>query len=142
MIRLNYHITGGDFSNAGTVASQLKKALKQLFGDHTIVRRSVVAMYEAEVNVVAHAYSGSVSIEITDEYIKINVDDSGPGIPDIQLAMKEGYSTASEKVREMGFGAGMGLSNIKNNTDSFTIKSQPGTGTNLQIVSYINSNRS
>ncbi|MDX9694917.1 MAG: ATP-binding protein [Bacteroidales bacterium] len=132
-----FEIEGGDFSKAGLASSQLKKILKQLIGDHKIVKRTVVALYEAEVNVVAHAYSGKVIINIDTEKITINVIDKGPGIHDINLAMQEGYSTASEKVREMGFGAGMGLSNIKNNSDEFSLTSEVGVGTKLVIIAYL-----
>jgi anti-sigma regulatory factor (Ser/Thr protein kinase) len=132
-----FDIEGGDFSKAGLASSQLKKILKQLIGDHKIVKRTVVALYEAEVNVVAHAYSGKVIINIDTEKITINVIDKGPGIQDINLAMQEGYSTASEKVREMGFGAGMGLSNIKNNSDEFSLTSEVGVGTKLVIIAYL-----
>ena len=114
-MHFEFDIEAGDFSKVGFASSQLKKIMKQLVGAHKIVKRIVVALYEAEVNVVAHAYSGKVIIDIDTEKVVIKVEDEGPGIPDVQLAMQEGYSTASEKVREMGFGAGMGLSNIKNN---------------------------
>lgn len=132
-----FDIEGGDFSKAGYASSQLKKILKQLVGDHKIVKRTVVALYEAEVNVVAHAFSGKVIINIDTDKIEIQVNDKGPGISDILLAMQEGYSTASEKVREMGFGAGMGLSNIKNNSDEFYLSSEVGIGTKLKIIAYL-----
>jgi len=136
-MHFEFNIEGGDFSKAGFASSQLKKILKQLVGDHKIVKRTVVALYEAEVNVVAHAYSGKVLIDIDTDKIIIKVKDKGPGIEDIQLAMQEGYSTASEKVREMGFGAGMGLSNIKNNSDDFKIESEVGIGTKLTIIANL-----
>jgi len=136
-MHFEFNIEGGDFSKAGFASSQLKKILKQLVGDHKIIKRIVVALYEAEVNVVAHAYSGTVIIEIDTDKIQIQVNDKGPGIEDIQLAMQEGYSTASEQVREMGFGAGMGLSNIKNNSDEFNISSEVGVGTKLEIIAYL-----
>lgn len=137
IMHFEYEIEGGDFSKAGNVSSLLKKTLKQLVGNHKMVKRIVVAMYEAEVNVVAHAYSGKVTIDIDTDKIMIQVKDKGPGIEDIQQAMQDGYSTASEQVREMGFGAGMGLSNIKNNADEFEITSQVGVGTELKIVAYL-----
>lgn len=136
-MHFEYEIDGGDFSRAGNVSSLLKKTLKQLVGNHKIVKRIVVAMYEAEVNVVAHAYSGKVIIDIDTDKIIINVKDKGPGIEDIQRAMQNGYSTASDQVREMGFGAGMGLSNIKNNADEFELTSEVGVGTELKIVAYL-----
>ena len=131
-------IQGGDFSKAGNASSQLKKTLKQLLGDHKMIKRVVVAMYEAEVNVVAHAFEGKVFVEIDSDRIEIIVKDKGPGIPDIDLAMQEGYSTASDAVREMGFGAGMGLGNIKNNADSLDISSEVGVGTEVRIVYNLN----
>lgn len=136
-MHFEYEIDGGDFSRAGNVSSLLKKTLKQLVGNHKIVKRIVVAIYEAEVNVVAHAYSGKVIIDIDTDKIIIHVKDKGPGIEDIQLAMQNGYSTASDQVREMGFGAGMGLSNIKNNADEFELSSTVDVGTELKIVAYL-----
>lgn len=137
IMHFEYDIEGGDFSKAGNVSSLLKKTLKQLVGNHKIVKRIVVAMYEAEVNVVAHAYSGKVIIDIDTDKISIRINDKGPGIRDIDQAMQDGYSTASEQVREMGFGAGMGLSNIKNNSDEFELTSTVGEGTELKIVAYL-----
>lgn len=137
-MHFEFEIEGGDFLKVGLASSQLKKIMKQLVGDHKIVKKVVVALYEAEVNVVAHAYSGEVIIDINTEKIEIQINDKGPGIPDIQLAMQEGYSTASEKVREMGFGAGMGLANIKNNSDEFYLTSEVGVGTKLTIIVYLN----
>jgi len=137
IMHFEYDIEGGDFSKAGNVSSLLKKTLKQLVGNHKIVKRIVVSMYEAEVNVVAHAYSGKVIIDIDTDKISIQVKDKGPGIEDIEQAMQDGYSTASEQVREMGFGAGMGLSNIKNNSDEFELNSTVGEGTELKIVAYL-----
>lgn len=136
-MHFEFDIEAGDFSKLGQVSSQLKKIMKQLLGAHKVVKRVVVALYEAEVNVVAHAHSGKVLIDIDTDKLIIQVIDEGPGIPDIQLAMQEGYSTASEEVREMGFGAGMGLSNIKNNSDEFEINSTVGKGTSLKIVTYL-----
>lgn len=139
MMHFEFGIEGGDFSKAGLASSELKKILKQLVADHKAVKKTVVALYEAEVNVVAHAYSGKVIIDIDTEKIDIKVIDKGPGIEDIDQAMQEGYSTASEQVREMGFGAGMGLSNIKNNSDEFKITSEVGEGTKLEIIAYLKS---
>ncbi len=132
-----YQIAGGDFTQAGQAASDLKKILKSLNLDSGLIRRTVVALYEAEVNVVAHAWSGTVKVYIQKDQIRIDISDSGPGIQDIDLAMQKGYSTASPAVREMGFGAGMGLANIKENSDFMEIRSIPGVGTDLQIVNRI-----
>ncbi len=129
-----YNIEGGDFTRAGYASSQIKKALKQLGVDMGIVKRTVVAMYEAEVNVVAHAYSGTIYVDIDEDHIRIVLRDEGPGIEDIEQAMQEGYSTASDAVREMGFGAGMGLANMKRNADTLHIDSEPGKGTRVEIV--------
>jgi anti-sigma regulatory factor (Ser/Thr protein kinase) len=134
----SYKIAGGDFSTAGTVASSVKKILRQLNIDHAISKRIVIALYEAEVNVVAHAYSGIADVEIDNEKIKIVIKDMGPGIPDIPKAMEEGYSTASPHVREMGFGAGMGLSNMKKNCDIMNIASESGIGTVVELITYLN----
>ncbi len=133
---LEYDIYGNDFLKAGYATSEAKKILKQLNIEPSILRRIAIAMFEAEVNVVAHAYKGKMIIEIDEKKIKVIVDDEGPGIENIELAMQEGFSTASEKVREMGFGAGMGLPNIKKNADELKIDSIVGKGTNVQLVFY------
>ena len=134
MMNFEYQVEAGDFTNAGYASSQVKKALKQLNVDSTVIKRVVVALYEAEVNIVAHAYKGTIFVTIDNEKIAIKLKDEGPGIPDIDLAMTAGYSTASAKVREMGFGAGMGLPNIKNNADHLSVKSEVGVGTEVDIM--------
>jgi len=136
-MHFEYEITGGDFTNAGASSSAVKKILKQLNVDPVIVKRTVVALYEAEVNIVAHAYGGKIYADVDDDAISIRLEDEGPGIPDIDEAMKPGYSTASKSVREMGFGAGMGLANIKNNTDRLTITSKVGEGTTVEIYNKL-----
>lgn len=136
-MQVSFFVKGGDFSKAGTASSALKKVLKQLNVDAKIIRRIVVAMYEAEVNIVAHAYEGEIVVDIDTEQIKVVLNDKGPGIPDIEMAMTVGYSTASDKVREMGFGAGMGLPNIKNNCDKLEITSTVGEGTRLEMITKI-----
>lgn len=128
-IEMVFHIDGGDFANAGKASSQIKKVLKQLNVNARSIKRVVVAVYEAEVNVAAHAYKGTVKTIISENEITVIVADSGPGIEDIEQAMKPGFSTASKEVREMGFGAGMGLSNIEKNTDELRIESSVGVGT-------------
>lgn len=135
---LKHNIAGGDFANAGNIASSVKKVLKQLNIDHHVSKRIVIALYEAEVNVVAHAYSGTAQVMIDNEKILITVSDKGPGIENIEKAMEEGFSTASPAVREMGFGAGMGLSNMKKNSDVMNISSVPGKGTNVELITYLN----
>lgn len=112
--------------------------LKQLNIDIKIIKRLVVSMYEAEVNIVAHAWYGEANVNVNAERIKVVFSDHGPGIKDIEKAMEAGYSTASEQVREMGFGAGMGLPNIKSNADVLNIRSEPGSGTVVEIICYLN----
>jgi serine/threonine-protein kinase RsbT len=136
-MRFDYRIKGGDFVNAGKASSAVKGILKQLDVPAPLIKRVVVALYETEVNVAAHAYEGDIEVEIEEERIRMVVSDRGPGIEDIELAMKEGYSTASKEVREMGFGAGMGLSNIRKNSDTFHIESTPGEGTRVEIVNRL-----
>lgn len=132
-----FRIDGGDFIKAGHASSQIKKILNQLNLDPVFVRRIAVAMYEAEVNVVAHAYRGVMKVRISPELVVIRVEDEGPGIADIERAMQEGYSTASDRVREMGFGAGMGLSNMKKNSDQMTIHSEINKGTVVEMTSRV-----
>ena len=130
-MHLEFTVIEGDFVNAGTASSSVKKTLKQLNVSPQIVKRVVVALYEAEVNAIAHAYGGKVLVDIDSDKIKMVVADKGSGIPDIALAMQEGYSTARPEVRNMGFGAGMGLSNSKRVSDTFDIVSKVPTGTTV-----------
>lgn len=134
---LLFHIDSGDFVNAGKASSAVKCVLKQLDVSAKRIKRVVIALYEAELNVVAHARKGEIEVVIDPETVEITVKDTGPGIPDIGLAMREGFSTASKEVREMGFGAGMGLPNIKRNSDSFYIESIPGEGTMVKIINEL-----
>ncbi|MCZ4693979.1 anti-sigma regulatory factor [Ancylomarina euxinus] len=133
-----FDIEGGNFSNAGTASSDVKKVLKKLNVDPKLIKRIVVSIYEAEVNVVAHAYEGEMNVSIFPDKIIVRIVDKGPGIADIELAMQKGYSTASPEVREMGFGAGMGLPNIKKNTNELNIKSTVGVGTEVELINYLN----
>lgn len=137
-MNFKFNVEGGNFIKAGSASSEVKKILKQLNVDPKVIKRVVVALYEAEVNIVAHAYSGEVRVDITTTRINLVLEDEGPGIPDISLAMQQGYSTASAEVREMGFGAGMGLPNIKNNTDVLNITSEVGKGTTVEMIIYLN----
>ncbi|MCD8185063.1 MAG: ATP-binding protein [Rikenellaceae bacterium] len=132
-MHFEFDVEGGNFIRAGIASSQVKKTLKMLAVDPAVVKRTVVALYEAEVNIVAHAYRGHITVDIGGEGIRMVLRDEGPGIPDVPLAMTRGYSTASEKVREMGFGAGMGLPNIQDNADSLEIDTVVGKGTTLNI---------
>jgi serine/threonine-protein kinase RsbT len=137
-VRLEFKIAGGDFTIAGSASSEVKKVLKKLGISSNCIKRTVVALYEAEMNVVAHAYSGKMIVTIGEGRIEALITDHGPGIEDIEQAMQEGFSTATTRVREMGFGAGMGLSNIKKNADELEITSQPGKGTQVKIVNNLN----
>ena len=136
-MQFEYDIEGGNFTRAGYASSEVKKRLRQLNVDMKVVKRVVVALYEAEVNVVAHAWSGKMRVDIDRERIWIEIEDEGPGIPDIDKAMEEGFSTASPEVREMGFGAGMGLPNIKKNVDILNLTSEVGQGTRVEMVTWL-----
>jgi len=138
VISLHFNISGEDFSLAGEASSNLKKILKQLGVDPEIIRRVAIAMYEGEMNMVIHANGGTTDVTITPDEIRLILRDDGPGIPDIELAMQEGYSTAPDRIREMGFGAGMGLPNIKRYTDELYITSEVGKGTTLEMVVKVN----
>ena len=127
---LNYEVKAKDFSSAGAVSSAIKKVLKQLNIHPAVIKRIIVALYEAEVNIVAHSVGGSITCEIIQDQVNIVVADKGPGIPNLEKAMVEGFSTATDDVREMGFGAGMGLSNIKKNSDTLEIQ----TGANMPTI--------
>jgi len=129
-----FSVEGGDFSNAGTVSTQIKTILKQIGIPGEVIRRVAIAAYEAEMNMVMYAKRGVMTLRIEPMKVEISVEDEGPGIEDIELAMQEGYSTASPEIREMGFGAGMGLPNIKKNSDEFSIASTVGKGTQLSIL--------
>ena len=128
-----YAILGRDFTNAGRVSTQIKDTLKRLGIHPAVVRRVAIISYEAEMNLVMYATRGKVLLNVSSEAVTLRVDDEGPGIPDVNLAMQEGWSTATPEMREMGFGAGMGLPNIRKNADEFTISSEVGRGTRLYI---------
>ena len=132
--RQEYSLKGGEFSRAGDVSRRIKNLLKELGLDAQVIRRAAIASFEAEMNVIMYALRGTVHLAVTPAEVRIVVDDRGPGIPDIGLAMTEGYSTATREMRELGFGAGMGLPNIKRNADAFRIISEPGTGTRLEMT--------
>ena len=132
-MHLEYKVYEADFVNAGAASSAIKKTLKQLNVSPQIVKRVVVALYEAEVNAIAHAYGGMIYADIEPDKIVLKVEDKGPGIPDIAWAMQEGNSTASPEVRNMGFGAGMGLPNIQKNVDKLNVTSTVGVGTTVEM---------
>lgn len=132
-----FHIQGGDFTNAGSISDQVKKILKEAGIPNKVIRRISIATFEAEMNVICYTTRGNLSLFITPNSLRVVVEDEGHGIPDINLAMREGYSTANEKIRELGFGAGMGLPNIKKNTDEMTLTSKFRQGTHLEFVIYL-----
>ena len=132
----DFFVEGGDFSNAGSTSSAVKKIMKQLGVDPNVIKRTVVALYEAEINIVAHADRGKVHVKIEENKIHIIIEDEGQGIPNIEQAMQKGFSTASAKVREMGFGAGMGIPNMKANSDILDIKSEVNKGTIVEIINF------
>jgi serine/threonine-protein kinase RsbT len=132
--RQEYSLKGGEFSRAGDVSRRIKDLLKELGLDAQVIRRAAIASFEAEMNVIMYALRGTVHLAVTPVEVRIVVDDRGPGIPDIELAMTEGYSTATREMRELGFGAGMGLPNIKRNADAFRIISEPDRGTRLEMT--------
>ena len=132
-----FTIGGQDFANAGMVSTQVKTILKSIGYDPQLVRRVAISTYEAEMNVVMHAKRGHVILTASDKEIEIIINDEGKGIKDIDLAMTEGYSTATEEQRAMGFGAGMGLPNIKKNSDKLKIKSEVNKGTSIETIFYV-----
>jgi serine/threonine-protein kinase RsbT len=136
-LEMDFAVARHDFAAAGEVASRVKQVLRQLGIASDLVRRAAVATYEAEMNLVIHSDGGKVVLRVDSGRIVVEACDLGPGIPDIELAMREGYSTASDEVREMGFGAGMGLPNMQRCSDSFTIHSSVGRGTTVIAVIYI-----
>ena len=131
--KLSYDVDGDDFTVAGEASRNLKKVLTQLGIDPQISRKATIAMYEGEINMVIHANGGVIDVEITPECIHMFLKDRGPGIKNVSLAMEEGYSTASDQVRELGFGAGMGLPNMKRYTDDMKIESTVGVGTKITM---------
>ncbi|MCL6560349.1 MAG: ATP-binding protein [Firmicutes bacterium] len=135
-LTIDFAVKGMDFTTAGEAAARIKAVLQQIGMAPEIIRRVVIVAYEAELNIVIHAYSGFLKANITADSIELIAQDEGPGIPDIPLAMQEGYSTAPQHVREMGFGAGMGLPNIKKCADKLDVQSKVGEGTTVRAVIY------
>ena len=130
-IVFRYRVDGDDFTSAGQASVQVKKNLRQLGLDTETIRRVSIAMYEGEINMVIHAGGGIAEVRVTSDRIIITLEDSGPGIKDIDQAMQAGYSTAPDSIRSLGFGAGMGLPNMKKNSDEMTIESTVGVGTKI-----------
>ena len=129
-----YDIDGENFTSAGEASVKVKKALRQLGFSQDVIRRVSIAMYEGEINMVIHANGGFAEVSVYPDRIVIVLDDKGPGIPDVSLAMQAGYSTAPEQIRSLGFGAGMGLPNMKANTDEMQIETQIGVGTKITMT--------
>jgi serine/threonine-protein kinase RsbT len=140
LLRKTFKIYGHNFDRAGETSTEIKEILKGLNIDSSLIRRTVVVAFEAEMNVVMYAKSATLNFIITDEEIHLEIADKGPGIADIEQAMEEGYSTASDEMREMGFGFGMGLPNIKRHADQLKIESTVGEGTTLSARIRLNPN--
>ena len=128
-----FNVDGDDFTSAGQASVQVKKNLRQLGIDSDIIKRVSIAMYEGEINMVIHANGGVAEVKVNEDYIEIILDDKGPGIADVEKAMQEGYSTAADSIRSLGFGAGMGLPNMKRYTDMMKIESTVGVGTKITM---------
>lgn len=135
-MNLSFEVPKDDYDHAGMASSQIKKFLKQLGLPVTVLKRVAIACYEAEINLVIHSYGGTVTMDVDDDgMVSLSFDDCGPGIPDLELALTPGYSTASEQAQKMGFGAGMGLVNMKRVSDEFDIQSSP-QGTHIRMKFY------
>lgn len=134
VMELVYEVSNEDFTRAGEASSDVKRKLKKLGIPSDVIRRVSIALYEGEINMVIHAYGGKVTVTISEEAITMVLADKGPGIPDIDKAMEAGYSTAPDNVRNLGFGAGMGLPNMKKNSDEMNIETQIGVGTTVTMT--------
>ncbi|MBR5900971.1 anti-sigma regulatory factor [bacterium] len=137
-LTFHFDVNGEDFTSAGQASVRFKKNMRELGVDPEIIRRASIAMYEGEINMVIHAHGGVADVEVSEDAIKIVLKDQGPGIPDIAKAMQEGYSTAPDNIRSLGFGAGMGLPNMKRYTDEMQIESTVGVGTTVTMKININ----
>lgn len=136
-LNLHYDVSGNDFTCAGEASGKIKKTLKELGYPNSTVRNVAIAVYEGEINMVIHAGGGVIDAVIEPECISLVLTDHGPGIPNVELAMKEGWSTAPENVRQLGFGAGMGLPNIKKYTDEMVIETTVGKGTTIRLKVFV-----
>ena len=136
-IKLHYDVSADDFTRAGAASGDVKRTLKELGVSPATTRNVAVAMYEGEINMVIHAGGGEIDVEITEDAIRMVLADHGPGIENVELAMKEGYSTAPDNIRCLGFGAGMGLPNIKKYSDEFKLETELGVGTTLTLTVYM-----
>ena len=137
-LTFHFDVNGEDFTSAGQASVRFKKNMRELGVDPEIIRRASIAMYEGEINMVIHAHGGVADVEVNEDAIKIVLKDQGPGIPDIAKAMQEGYSTAPDNIRSLGFGAGMGLPNMKRYTDEMQIESTVGVGTTVTMKIKLN----
>lgn len=133
-LKFRFDVQGGNFTSAGQASVLVKKNLRQIGLPPEIIRRVSIAMYEGEINMVIHAGGGVAEVLVFEDKVEIILDDKGPGIPNIELAMKEGFSTAPDNIRSLGFGAGMGLPNMKRYTDSMNIETELGKGTKITMV--------
>ena len=133
-IVLTYDISADDFTRAGEASSDVKRKLKQMGVDPEAIRKVAIAMYEGEINMVIHAKGGLITVEMTPQQIKMILADVGPGIPDVELALRAGYSTAPDEIRSLGFGAGMGLPNMKKYSDEMEIDTRLGEGTTITMI--------
>ena len=134
LIRETFPVEAGDYAAAGQASATIKRKLKQLGVDSSVLRRVAVASYEVELNLVIHSMGGKMTLMLDPQMVYLVSEDVGPGIPDLEKAMMEGYSTANEEARSLGFGAGMGLPNMKRNADEFTITSEVGKGTDIRML--------
>ena len=136
-IRFHFDVDGENFTSAGEASVAVKKKLRQLGFSPDVIRKVSIAMYEGEINMVIHADGGTADVEVTDDAIVIVLADHGPGIPNVEMAMQEGFSTARENIRALGFGAGMGLPNMKKYTDEMKIDTEVGVGTTITMKVYL-----
>ena len=136
-LKWTYDVDGDDFTRAGEASSNVKKKLRALGVSPEVIRKVSIALYEGEINMVIHANGGKIDVEMTPEKIDMVLADTGKGIPDIEKAMQEGWSTAPDEVRSLGFGAGMGLSNMKKYSDEMRIESTVGVGTTVYMTVYV-----
>lgn len=132
-IHLDYTVPGDDFTRAGEASADLKARLKKIGLAPELIRKVAIALYEGEINMAIHAGGGRIQVDVNPDCVDMVLEDDGPGIPDIGLAMREGWSTAPDEVRSLGFGAGMGLPNMKKYSDEFDIESQVGEGTTVKM---------
>jgi serine/threonine-protein kinase RsbT len=137
LVSRDFLINGNDFASAGMVSTEIKAILKKIGFDPQLVRRVAISTYEGEMNVVMHAVRARVALSVSSKVIEVVIDDEGKGIPDVDLAMQEGWTTATEEMRAMGFGSGMGLANIKRNSDEMRIESEVGRGTRLHTLFFV-----